>query len=65
LVYISFLIAAQHVFSSVEASKTDPGGEAAPAHDTYMRLLQRLPPQMETFSYTGDLMIDRRRGQVC
>ena len=42
--YINFLIAAQKVFSSVEASKTHPAEEKAPAHDAYTRLLQRLPP---------------------
>ena len=42
--YINFLIAAQQVFSSVEASKTHPAEEKAPAHDAYTRLLQRLPP---------------------
>jgi putative transposase len=33
--YINFLIAAQQVFSSVEASRTHPAGEQAPAHDAY------------------------------
>jgi hypothetical protein len=42
--YINFLIAAQRVFSSVEASKTYPAEEQAPVHYTYARLLKRLPP---------------------
>jgi putative transposase len=42
--YINFLIAAQKVFSSVEASNTHPASENVPAHDAYTRLLQRLPP---------------------
>lgn len=41
--YINFLIAAQRVFSTVEAAETSPD-ERAPAHDAYTRLLQRLPP---------------------
>jgi hypothetical protein len=45
--YINFLIAAQRVFSSVEASQTHPAGELAPAHDAYTRLLQRLPPDSQ------------------
>jgi hypothetical protein len=45
--YIHFLIAAQRVFSSVEASKTHPVTENAPAHDAYTRLLQRLPPDSQ------------------
>lgn len=45
--YIHFLIAAQKVFSSVEASKTHPVTENVPAHDAYSRLLQRLPPDSQ------------------
>jgi len=42
--YINFLIAAQRVYSSVEAARTHPAGEKQPAHDAYTRLLERLPP---------------------
>lgn len=42
--YINFLVAAQTVFSAVEAARTHPAGERGPAHDAYTRLLQRLPP---------------------
>jgi len=45
--YINFLVAAQRVFSSVEASKTHPDDEDPPEHDAYTRLLQRLPPDSE------------------
>ena len=45
--YINFLVAAQQVFSAVEAAKSHPGGEATPAHDAYTRLLQRMPPDSE------------------
>jgi putative transposase len=45
--YINLLIAAQSVFSSVEASLTHPAEERAPAHDAYTRLLQRLPPDSQ------------------
>jgi putative transposase len=45
--YINFLIAAQKVFSTVEASRTHPLGEQQVAHDAYTRLLQRLPPNSE------------------
>jgi hypothetical protein len=45
--YINFLIAAQKVFSQVEASRTHSAVEEAPAHDAYMRLLMRLPPDSE------------------
>ena len=44
--YINFLVAAQAVFSTLEAARTQPTGEVGPAHDAYAytRLLQRLPP---------------------
>ena len=45
--YINFLVAAQQVFSTVEASRSHPDGEEKPAHDAYTRLLQRLPPDSE------------------
>jgi hypothetical protein len=45
--YINFLVAAQRVFSAVEAARSHPDGERKPAHDAYTRLLQRLPPDSE------------------
>ncbi|MBC7812480.1 MAG: transposase [Burkholderiales bacterium] len=45
--YINFLVAAQQVFSAVEAARSHPDGEEKPAHDAYTRLLQRLPPDSE------------------
>jgi putative transposase len=45
--YINFLVAAQQVFSAVEASRSHPEGQGKPAHDAYTRLLQRLPPDSE------------------
>jgi hypothetical protein len=45
--YINFLVAAQQVFSAVEASRSHPESERRPAHDAYTRLLQRLPPDSE------------------
>lgn len=45
--YITFLLAAQTVFSWVEAARTDGVQEQPPAHDAYTRLLQRLPPDTE------------------
>ena len=37
--YINFLVAAQRVFSAVEAARSHPDGEHKPAHDAYTRLL--------------------------
>jgi hypothetical protein len=45
--YINFLVAAQQVFSTVEAARSHPDGERKVAHDAYTRLLQRLPPDSE------------------
>jgi putative transposase len=45
--YINFLVAAQRVFSAVEAAHSHPESERHPAHDAYTRLLQRLPPDSE------------------
>jgi putative transposase len=45
--YINFLVAAQQVFSAVEAARSHPEGQRKPAHDAYTRLLQRLPPDSE------------------
>jgi hypothetical protein len=60
--YINFLVAAQQVFSSVEASKTHPGGEAAPAHDAYTRLLQRLPPDSTALWQEVEPLVKRAKG---
>jgi hypothetical protein len=46
--YINFLVAAQKVFSTLEAARTHPERENGPAHDAYTRLLQRLPPDSQT-----------------
>jgi hypothetical protein len=60
--YINFLIAAQKVFSSVEAAKTHPAEEAAPAHDAYTRLLQRLPPDSQALWQEVEAMVKRKSG---
>jgi len=60
--YINFLIAAQKVFSSVEAAKTHPAEEKAPAHDAYTRLLQRLPPDSQALWQEVAALVKRKRG---
>ena len=59
--YINFLIAAQQVFSTVEAAKTSPD-ERAPAHDAYTRLLQRLPPDSAALWSEVEPLVQRKRG---
>ena len=60
--YINFLIAAQKVFSSVEAARTHPAEEDAPAHDAYTRLLKRLPPDGEMLWQEVEPLIERKTG---
>lgn len=60
--YINFLIAAQNVFSSVEASQTHPAEAQAPAHDAYTRLLQRLPPDSQGLWREVQPLIERKQG---
>lgn len=59
--YINFLIAAQKVFSSVEASRTHPD-EEGPAHDAYTRLLKRLPPDSERLWQEVEPLVEKKTG---
>lgn len=59
--YINFLIAAQQVFSHVEAARTHPAEEQAPAHDAYTRLLKRLPPDSEMLWREVEPLVDREQ----
>lgn len=60
--YINFLVAAQRVFSTVEAARSHPDGEQKPAHDAYTRLLQRLPPDSEALWAEVKACIDVSKG---
>jgi hypothetical protein len=60
--YIQFLIAAQKVFSNVEAAKTHPAEDHAPAHDAYTRLLQRIPPDSQQLWQEVAPLIEREHG---
>lgn len=60
--YINFLVAAQRVFSAVEAARSHPEGEDQPAHDAYTRLLQRLPPDSEALWREVQGCIEREKG---
>lgn len=62
--YINFLIAAQQVFSSVEASRTHPAEEQAPAHDAYTRLLKRVPPDSDKLWQEVEPLVKRKTGVV-
>ena len=60
--YINFLVAAQRVFSAVEAARSHPEGKDKPAHDAYTRLLQRLPPDSEALWAEVQPCIERDKG---
>lgn len=60
--YINFLIAAQTVFSSVEASQTHPAEEQTPAHDAYTRLLKRLPPDSQALWQEVRQLVKLKKG---
>ena len=60
--YINFLIAAQRVFSSTEASRTHPAEEQGPAHDAYTRLLKRIPPDSQMLWQEVEPLIERKAG---
>ena len=60
--YINFLVAAQQVFSTIEAARSHPDGEHKPAHDAYTRLLQRLPPDSEALWAEVQPCIERDKG---
>lgn len=60
--YINFLVAAQQVFSAVEAARSHPESQRQPAHDAYTRLLQRLPPDSEALWTEVQACIDLLKG---
>ena len=61
--YINFLIAAQRVFSTVEAAQTTPDDKREPAHDAYTRLLQRLPPDSQALWREVQPLVKRKQGK--
>ena len=60
--YINFLVAAQQVFSTVEAARSHPDSAQKPAHDAYTRLLQRLPPDSEALWAEVQPCVERSSG---
>lgn len=62
--YIHFLVAAQKVFSTVEAAKVRSGEEAAPAHDAYTRLLQRVPPDSQALWLEVEPFVEKEQGTL-
>lgn len=60
--YINFLIAAQRIFSCVEASRCQPKGDAAPSHDSFTRLLTRQPQDTEALWRETSELVGRKGG---
>ena len=57
--YMQFLIAAQQVYSCVEAERVSP---QAAAHDAYTRLLSRLPPDTEALWQEAQQLVSLQGG---
>jgi len=63
--YIHFLIAAQQVYSNVEAAKCHPDAEQnGPAHDAYTRLLKRCQSDGEALWQEVQSCVPRRGGRL-
>jgi putative transposase len=60
--YINFMVVAQTVFSTTEASRSHPEGEQVVAHDAYTRLLQRLPTNSEALWQEVEPCVQRESG---
>jgi hypothetical protein len=60
--YINFLIAAQRVFSTVEAARVSPDELRQPTHDAYTRLLQRTPPDSAALWQEVHPLVERTSG---
>jgi hypothetical protein len=59
---IPFRIAAQKVFTGMEAARCAPEGERAPAHDAFTRLLPRPPPNTEALGQEAKAFVDVGKG---
>jgi len=63
--YIHFLVAAQRVFSNVEAAKSHPAADAGgPAHDAYTRLLYRCRSDGEALWHEVEGCVTRDSGMI-
>lgn len=61
--YVQFLIASPRVVSGTEAARVQPhGGDSAPAHDAFTRLLHRLEPDPVQLWEESRTQVERRRG---
>jgi len=62
--YIQFLLAAQRVFSTVEASKVVSSENVTIAHDAYTRLLQRIPPDSRALWQEVEELVIKTKGVI-
>lgn len=60
--YIHFLIAAQKIFTCMEAARCQPEGEETPAHDAFTRLLSRQPLDTEALWQEAQALVRREEG---
>ncbi len=62
--YIQFLIAAQRVYTCTEAAHWTPDAEQPPAHDAFVRLLHRQPPDTAALWQEVSPYVQPTRGLV-
>jgi DDE superfamily endonuclease len=60
--YIQFLVASQGRVSCSEAARVQPRSPAAPAHDSFSRLLNRLEPDPDALWAEAEPAVERARG---
>jgi putative transposase len=60
--YIQFLVASPAAFSCAEAARVQPESPAAPAHDAFSRLLNRLEPDPEALWAEAQPLIEKGAG---
>ena len=60
--YIDFLIASQRAFTCTEAARCQPDDRQNVAHDSYNRLLERLPQNTEALWKESRALVDLKGG---
>lgn len=62
--YIGFLAASQRASTCTEAARSQPAANDTPAHDSFTRLLQRLPQDTEALRSEAKRLVDKSKGAL-
>src|SRR4051812_17696514 len=62
--YLQFLVASRDAFTCTEAARVQPAAPAAPAHDSFTRLLNRLGPDPEALRAAAEPLVQRAGGPL-